>query len=92
MATKKKPTTKKTATKTTKRPATKRTTRAKKNEEMRSFRVYKETEPFFSFRVNKQTIYWLVIAVIAIAFTAWILKFQSDINDIYNQIESMQNL
>lgn len=57
---------------------------------MQSFRVYHDPQPFMTFQITKQTLYWLVIAAISISFTAWILKFQSDINEIYTQIEMMQ--
>lgn len=72
-------------------PAKKKTT-SKKKQQLQSFRVYKDTQPFMTLRITDQTFYWLLIAVISIGFTARILKFQSDINDIYAQIESVQIL
>ncbi len=87
--------TKKTAPKKSTTTAKKTTARKKAPKKpkivpMQSFHLYKDPRPFMTFEVTRQTAYWLVIAVISIAFTAWILKFQADINDIYNQIESIQ--
>lgn len=61
-----------------------------KNKDVKSFVLTAEREPFFTFKVTKQTLYWLVIAVISLAFSGWIYKVQADINDLYDQIELMQ--
>lgn len=87
MATKK-PVTKK-ATTAKKRPATKRTSRPKK-QIVRSFRRSTETEPFMTVKFTRQTLYWCIISVVAVAFAVWVLKLQSDINELYSQIESIR--
>lgn len=73
-------------TTTTKRKRTVKTT--KKAPEMKSFRVAKESTPFLTFRLTKQTIYWLILSAVVVAFTLWLLKLQSDIQDIYNNIDA----
>lgn len=73
-------------TTTTKRKRTTKTT--KKAPEMKSFRVAKEDTPFFTFKLTRQTLYWLVLSVVVVAFTLWILKLQADIQDIYNSIDA----
>lgn len=34
-----------------------------------------------------QTLYWLVIGVVVVAFSLWILKLQDDISKIYDSID-----
>lgn len=98
MATKKpapkKTTTRKTsatkkATTAKSRPAAKRTVNPKKPT-VRSFRRSAEVEPFMTVKLTRQTVYWLIISVVAVAFAVWVLKLQSDINELYSQIESIR--
>ena len=86
-ASNKKTTTKSTTKKTT--TARKKST-ASKQTKPKSLRLAAETEPFICMRANDQTLYWIIIAVLAIAFTLWVVKLQSDISDLYAQIESFQ--
>lgn len=74
----------------TKKASAKRTAAKNKSAEMQSFRLCKEPQPFMSFKPTRQTAYWLIIAVMSIAFTAWIFSIQSRITDLYNQIEMLQ--
>lgn len=81
--------------KTTKNATTKRRAGSKavsprkpKNTKSKSFRVSKEKSPFMTFRITNQTLYWLVLGVVVIAFTAWIMKLQYDIQAIYDNIDS----
>lgn len=55
---------------------------------MASFRRTTAETPFLTLRFTKQTVYWLVICAMAIVFTLWILKLQSDIEEIYNSIDA----
>jgi hypothetical protein len=83
-----------TAVMATKKTTTKRKSpakRSRKSAEMKSFRIAKEETPFLTFKLTKQTLYWLVLAVVVIGFTLWILKLQSDIQDIYNSIDASSN-
>lgn len=64
---------------------------AKKKVDLRSFHMCQDPEPFLNVRFSRQTIYWLVIAVLAIGFSAWVLSVQADINDLFDQIEALQS-
>ena len=63
---------------------------APKKRKIRSLRIEKETEPFMRFCITKDTIYWIVIAIISIVFISWIYTVQSDLNDLYRQVEKMR--
>ncbi|MFZ2126638.1 MAG: hypothetical protein WAV04_03970 [Candidatus Microsaccharimonas sp.] len=66
----------------TKKKSTKRTvktTRKASQAPMRSFRIEKDTIPFFSTRITKQTAYWVILMVFIIISQLWILKLQMDI-------------
>ena len=67
-----------------------KTNRKKKDAPMQSFRLSRECEPFMRFRITDQTIYWLIIAAISIAFVSWIFKVQNDIDELYLQIDRIQ--
>lgn len=96
MATKK-PSTAKKATSTKKAP-TKKATRVKtvaapkkkavKNQDVQSFKIAPETEPFMTFRVGRQTIYWAIFGIAVIALTLWVASLQKNINDLYDQIDA----
>ena len=91
MATKKtiakKPTTRKT---TTRKSSSRKAVTTSKKPAVRSFQRCEETQPFMTMRLTRQTIYWLIIAVLSIAFTVWVLKLQSDINELYSQIDHIR--
>lgn len=76
MATNKKTTAKKRPTTTS---AKKKTTRSKKAAPMQSFRVYKDSQSFTTFRVTRQTLYWTILLLFIIITQLWILKVQLDI-------------
>lgn len=84
MATKKKTTT------TKKRPATKTSKRSKQSE-MKSFRISPEEQPFFTFRLTRQTTYWILISIVILGLALWILKLQAEIQDLYNVIDANTN-
>lgn len=46
---------------------------------MQSFKVYRETPPFLSFHITRQTIYWTVLLLIIVAIQLYILKVQLEI-------------
>ena len=73
---KKAPVKKVVATKT----ATKsRATKAKKQPELQSFRVSPDPQPFRSFRITRQTIYWIILVAFIIFVQLWILKLQIEV-------------
>ena len=90
----KKPTAKKTTSKKApvKKTAAKKVTKktSAKQVPLKSFRPAADTEKFFSFRINQETVYWLIIGVIVLGFAAWIYKMQGEIHAIYDRIEQMQ--
>jgi len=87
MATKtaaKKPTTKrKTPAKTVAKtaPKAKTTTRASKAKApaVQSFRISPSQQPFFTFKITKQTVYWILLLLVIVALQLWIIKLQLDI-------------
>lgn len=91
MATKK-TTTKKAAVKKTavKRPAAKKKTVKKSTSAgLRShIALRREETDFMTFRVTRQTLYWLVLGAVVILFTMWLMRLQSDIQSLYDQIDA----
>lgn len=103
MATKKSPkksTAKKPAAKkpATKKPVAKKTTRstakAKKSKDSGvihgSFTIQASKQPFFSFRLTSQTLYWGIFSLTILFFGAWVINLHMSVEDIYNQIELNQ--
>lgn len=52
--------------------------------------THESASDFMTFRFTKQTLYWAVLGAVVLLFTVWILKLQSDIQAIYDQIEITQ--
>jgi len=71
--------------KTTKKPVRKAASKTSAREV--SFRPSRDDSQFMTLKLTRQTLYWLVIGVMAVVFTLWILKLQSDINNIYDNID-----
>lgn len=53
----------------------------------RSFRVSRESEPFFTFRITHQTLYWLILCGLVLALGAWVLSINNKVQHIYDQID-----
>jgi hypothetical protein len=89
---------KKTTTRSaaTKRAATTRsrksTSRASKAAELQSFRVVKQQEPFLSFKVTVQTLYWLILAGAVLLLGLWVLNIHNRVQMIYDEIDQSQML
>ncbi len=50
-----------------------------------------EDQSFMTFRVTRQTVYWLVLGAVVVLFAVWIMKLQADVQSIYDEIDaSMQ--
>lgn len=60
----------------------------KKVQEHRSFKAAKETEPFFVFRFNHQTVYWLALCGIILALGIWVMYLTVKVQSIYDQIDT----
>lgn len=65
------------STATTKKTASK-STRAKKPA-MRSFHVSADDQAFSSFRITRQTVYWIILVAFIIFVQLWILKLQIEV-------------
>jgi hypothetical protein len=86
MATKKSTPVKKKPTKApVKKPAAIKTKARMKTAHLK---LRRDSEDFMTFRVNRETYYWLVLGVTVIMFTMWVLKLQSDIMTAYDQIDA----
>ena len=55
---------------------------------LRSFRPTKSDEPFFTFRITHQTLYWIILAVIVVSLAAWVLSISIKVQGIYDQIDA----
>ena len=75
-------------TKVVKKPA-KKSGKAK-SAELKSFKRCPEQQPFMSMKVTNQTVYWLIICVLAFALGTWILKVQHDVMDLYDQVDQIR--
>lgn len=77
-------------TKKAKKPARKTTIKkAKSYDDMKSFRIYKEPSPFMSFKITRQTVYWLVLLVILVFLILWILRLQIDLSQVMYSLQTM---
>ncbi len=56
---------------------------------MRSFRVSRDTLPFFGLRVTRQTAYWVILMMFIMIMQIWILTVQVDILKSTNTITSL---
>lgn len=97
MPTAKKPSAKKTmpTRKAVKRAPAKSTSATKvrrvsssKQPVMKSFRPAPRDEPFMTFRINRQTIYWMILGTMVIALAAWVLTISIRVQSIYDQIDA----
>lgn len=55
---------------------------------MRSFHIAQDQPPFTSFKITKQTVYWIILVAFIIFAQLWIIKLQVDVA---NLIEVQQN-
>lgn len=93
MATAKKTTKKPAATKRAPARSTAKTTvnrvaRPAKAPAMRSFAPARPSEPFFTFRITHQTLYWLILAGTVLLLGLWVVDINSKVQHIYDQIDA----
>ena len=65
-----------------KKPSVKRTSSKKagsKQQSVRSFRLSQDSEAFTSFRITRQTVYWIILVSFIIFVQLWILKLQIEV-------------
>ena len=55
-----------------------------------SFKLAKETQPFTSFKITEQTVYWLVFTGVVLFFGLWILNINLQVQELYDQIDQNQ--
>lgn len=63
-----------------KKPAIKRAA-ASKNVQLRSFRVSPDVPSFNTFKITRQTVYWIILVSFIIYMQLWILKVQIETAD-----------
>ncbi len=64
----------------TRKVAAKKTTA--KSAELRSFRVARDQPAFTTFRITKQTVYWIILVAFIIFAQLWILKLQVEVTSL----------
>jgi hypothetical protein len=52
--------------------------KSKKAPQFETFRMSEENDPFLSFRITDQTIYWSVLLILVLVLSIWILNVQLD--------------
>lgn len=55
---------------------------------MESFKPYKEKQNFMEFKITQQTVYWAIIGISVLCLGLWILKVQTEVYAIYDQIDA----
>lgn len=104
MATTKKTTTKKTVTpqkRVVKKTPSKSSTQSKRTTKkatvhtqapLKSFRLTNDVPEFTTFKITRQTIYWIIILGTIIFFQLWILSLQIEISNLLEaQLSSIEN-
>ncbi len=86
----KKPVTKKAPAKTTaSKVAPKRPVKsARKSSAMRSFVATRPSEPFLTFRITNQTLYWLILAAFVLILGVWVTVISIRVQNIYDSIDA----
>lgn len=54
---------------------------------LQSFRLTPATEPFFSFRFTRQTVYWLILSIVIVGLVVWVVQLNARVQAIYDQID-----
>ncbi len=71
-----------------KKPVTKRVVATKKSKSVgeQSFKITRETTPFLTYKITKQTMYWLVLLLVILILEVWILQMQFKALDATNLV------
>jgi len=87
-------TTKKVNTRVSTKPKKSSAKKAKSKNEMRSFHVAKDDVAFKTFRITRQTIYWVILVAFIIFAQLWIINLQVQVASLLDaqqaQIQQMQ--
>lgn len=71
-------------------PKVRKTTKAAAKDTYHTLRPAKSQESFLSARFTTQSIYWVIIGIVILAFGGWVTYLQLKINDIYDKIDQNQ--
>ena len=71
-----------------KKTARKAASKKSKNTSLKSFKLGQEPAPFITFRITEQTVYWSMMLILILILALWILQLQIDVSDILNNIKS----
>jgi hypothetical protein len=47
-----------------------------------------ETAPFMTFKPTSQTLYWIVLGLVVIAFTMWLMNLQDSVQSLYDEVDA----
>ncbi len=72
----------------TKKKSTVKRSKAQSSSALGSVRLQPETQPFMTFQLTKETVYWLVLGAVVILFTIWLMRLQMDIQTLYDDIDA----
>ena len=65
---------------------------AKKTAQIQSFRVAKDDQPFVTFKITRQTVYWIILLGVIAISQLWIIKLQLDISTLTEAITALQQV
>lgn len=65
-------------------------TRSKKEEPMRTLRLSRESRPFITTRITKQTVYWSILLIFIMVMQLWILNIQLDVIKLTDSITALK--
>jgi hypothetical protein len=83
----KKSTTKKAPAKKKTTVTSKKASSSAKTSVLSGVTLRKEQEDFMTFRITRETIYWMILGLVVILFTIWLMRLQADIQSLYDQID-----
>lgn len=83
-----KTTVKRAPAKTVSKTSVKRVSRsAARAQAAKSFRVAEPEQPFMTFRVTRQTIYWTILAIAVLLLGLWVIDINDRVQMIYDQVD-----
>lgn len=56
---------------------------------MQSFVPAPASEPFLTFRITNQTLYWLILAALVLALGMWVTSINIKVQNIYDSIDAV---
>jgi len=74
-----------------KAPTKKKTAASKNTNNVRSFRVSGQPESFTTFKITRQTVYWIILVAFIIFAQLWILQLQVEVASLLEQQQSYLN-